>query len=155
MQPTVSVALDWAELAAATTAILGTCGIVALIVRALVAYLRRELVEPTAVMTHELTGGTEEPSLRELVDELGRKHDEHSGEIEDATLELRAMALMFDGHLEWAQREVDQLRRERQQAVDELWAELRRQREARLHPPAPGRHKRKDTRDDDLPGAVT
>lgn len=137
----LSVTVDWAELAAATTALLGLLGLLGLVIRyGLVPYLRRELVVPTQVMTHELTGGKDEPSLRELVDDLAVKHDEHSVELEDATLELRAMALMFDGHLDWAQREVDKLRNERQQMVDQLWAELRRQREAGRLPP----HHRKD-----------
>lgn len=133
--------LDWQELAVATTAILGLSAIVGLVIRfGLVPYLRTELIEPAQQTNREVTGGEHEPGVRELVDQL-------SGEIEDATLELRAMALMFDGHLEWAEQEAEEIRRERQAMVDELWAELRRQRAEGIRPPAPGvpRHRGKAT----------
>lgn len=102
----------------------------------LLPYLREQLQQTREIhqqITQHPTGSAEPSTLREQVNELG-------GEIEDATLELRAMALMFDGHLDWAQREVDKLRSERQQAVDELWAELKRQRDAGRRSP----HHRKD-----------
>jgi hypothetical protein len=99
----------------------------------------RDELRPMRSVDRELSGGPNEPSLRELVDELLHGHEKHSGEIEDATLELRAMALMFDGHLQWAQDEVDRLRHERQAMVDEIWDELGKRRA-----PGTGRHKRKD-----------
>lgn len=137
----LSVTLDWADLAVASTAILGLAAIVGGIVRfGLVPYLRAELIVPAQETNRELVGGDREPSIREQLDRLVDGQEQHRGEIEDATLELRAMALMFDGHLDWAQREVDKLRNERQAMVDELWAELRRQREAGRQTP----HHRKD-----------
>lgn len=145
----LSVTLDWADLAVASTAILGLSGVVGLLIRfGLVPYLRTELIEPAQQTNQIVTGGDEAPDVRELVDQLATKQDELSGEIEDATLELRAMAMMFDGHIEWAGAEAQLIRHERQQIVDEIWAELNRQRDAGLRPPAPGRHRRKDTNDE-------
>lgn len=142
----LSVTLDWADLAVASTAILGLAGVVGLIVRfGLVPYLRTELIEPARETNRELTGGPSDPSIRELLDELSEAAHRHDGEIEDATLELRAMALMFDGHIDWAQAEADKIRTERQQLVDDIWAELRRQRAAGArpaNPPTPGKHTR-------------
>jgi hypothetical protein len=139
----------WSDVAVGTTASLGVLGIVGAIYKfVLVPNLYRELIKPTQETNREMTGGPDEPSVRELVDdlahkteELAHKHDQHSGEIEDATLELRAMALMFDGHLEWAQLEVDRLRTERQAMVDAIWAELNRQRDARERRPGQGKHR--------------
>lgn len=131
----LSVTLDWADLAVGSTAILGVAAIVGGIVRfGLIPYLRSELIVPAQETNRELIGGDHDPSIRDQLDKLVEGQAQHSGEIEDATLELRAMALMFDGHLDWAQREVDKLRRERQEMVDELWIELNRQRAAGLRP---------------------
>lgn len=126
--PALSVTLDWGDLAVATTAILGLAAIVGGIVRfGLVPYLEERLVRPAQQTNRIVTGGEDEPDVRQMVDQL-------TGEIEDATLELRAMALMFDGHLEWSQAE-----------VDKLWAELRRQADAGARPDPRHKH-RKDTR---------
>lgn len=139
----VPMTLGWADVGAASGAILGVAAIVGGIVRyGLIPYLRSELVVPAKQTQLELTGGRNEPSLRELIEELQRDSTRHGGEIEDATLELRAMALMFDGHLDWAQAEVDKLRRERQDMVDAIWAELgARRRET-------ARHKKGETNDE-------
>lgn len=131
----LSVALDWADLAIASTAIVGMSTIVGLAVRfILVPYLRTELVEPTREINRQVTGtdsGQDSPDAT-IRDEVGTLRGEVrglSGEIEDATLELRAMATMFDGHLAWSQDEVDR-----------IWSELKRQRALGLRP-APGRHR--------------
>lgn len=113
-------------------ALVGT--VVALIRYGLVPYLRDQLIAPMQETNRELTGGDNAPSVREQLDELREVADSHAGEIEDATLELRAMALMFDGHLEWSQTEVDR-----------LWAELKRQREAGERPDRP-KHRGEDRR---------
>lgn len=110
--------------AGAVTLALGVLTLLGLVVRyVLLPYLREQLKltrETHAQITTDPSTPAAEPTLREEVGKLG-------GEIEDATLELRSMALMFDGHLDWAQREVDRLRRERQEMVDAIWRELRRQ----------------------------
>lgn len=134
--------ISWTDVGTAAGATLAVLGVLGAAYRWILLPNLRDELRPMRQVSHELSGNADEPSLRELVSELTRKHDQHSGEIEDATLELRAMALMFDGHLEWAQAEVDLLRRERQAAVDEIWRELNRQRNAGIRPPAPGRHKR-------------
>jgi hypothetical protein len=109
--------------------------IAAMIRYGLLPYLRDQLIRPMQESNRELTGGKDAPSLRDELHQLRRIADDHSGEIEDATLELRAMALMFDGHLEWSQAEVDR-----------LWAELKRQRAAGERPPKP-RHRGGDHED--------
>lgn len=127
----------WSDVAVGTTAVLGVLAIVGAAYKwILLPNLREQVVKPLHEARRELTGGKHDPSIRDQLGEL-------SGEIEDATLELRAMALMFDGHLDWAQREVDKIRAERQQLVDEIWAELRRQRDAGDRPdsPHPPRHR--------------
>lgn len=133
--------LGWGDVGAVSGAILGVSAIVGGIVRyGLVPYLRDQLIRPARQTNLELTGGRNEPSIRELLEQLQRTSNQHGGEIEDATLELRAMALMFDGHLDWAQKEVDKLRRERQEAVDELWAAIKQRRAAEA------RHRKGDDR---------
>lgn len=134
----LSVDVAWGELAAASSFVLAVFAIIGGVVRyVLMPYLRAELIEPTRETNRQLTGSETpapaDPTLREQLDEL-------RGEIGDATLELRAMAMMFDGHIEWAQEEADTIRRERQAIVDEIWAELKRQRDAGTRP-APPRHR--------------
>lgn len=112
--------------AGAVTLALGLCTLIGLMIRyALLPYLREQL-RTTREIHEQVTAGasaTDEPAtMREELTHLG-------GEIEDATLELRAMALMFDGHLEWSQEQ-----------VDALWAELKRQRAAGDRPTRP-RHR--------------
>lgn len=124
----LSVDVAWGELAAASTFVLAMFAVIGTVVRyVLMPYLRSELIEPTRETNRQLTGSETpapaDPTMREQLDEL-------RGEIGDATLELRAMAMMFDGHIEWAQDEADTIRAERQQLVDEIWAELKRQRDA-------------------------
>lgn len=115
--------MAWGDLAVATTAALGVLALIGAAYKwVLLPNLREQVVKPLHEARRELTGGKHDPSIRDQLDEL-------SGEIEDATLELRAMALMFDGHLEWSQAE-----------VDALWRELKRQRDAGERPPPP-RHK--------------
>lgn len=114
------------------------CGVTAGLIRyGLLPYLREQL-QQTREIHREVSPApsppAEPPTMREQLVELAGKVDEHAGELEDATLELRAMALMFDGHLEWSQRE-----------VDKLWAELNRQRDAGERPDRRPQH-RKDTR---------
>lgn len=118
----------------------------------LLPYLREQL-QATREIHQQVTAGpsaTDEPStLREELSELRAevgdvKHrtDQHAGELDDAVLELRAMALMFDGHLDWSAEQVEWS----QAQVDALWAELGRQRAAGLRPDFRHSHKhRKDT----------
>lgn len=151
---TLSVMLEWSSLAVATTAVLGVFGIVAILVRLLVLYLKSELIAPTLETNRQITGTTtvepeSGPTFREQLEEkLAQVHervDSVSGEVTDAAAELAAMALMFDGHIEWSQEDHDAIRRERQQIVDELWAELGRQREAGETPETRhGRHRAGD-----------
>lgn len=137
----------WADIGTAGGAALVVCTLIGLAYKfVLLPNLRAEL-RPTRESNRELTGGPNEPSIRELIDELAHKHDQHTGEIEDAALELRAMALMFDGHLAWAQEEVDRLRAERQAMVDAIWTELDRQRATGVRPDSRHKH-RKATEDE-------
>lgn len=132
--------MQWGELAAASTFVLALFGVVGIVIRfGLLPYLRSELA-PSREAAHQLIGTSEpneEPTVREQLDELKATVQGVTGEVQDAAAELGAMAMMFDGHLDWAQAEVDKLRAERQELVDELWAELRRQRDAGERPPAP------------------
>lgn len=124
---------DSLGLAAGAVALaIGLCTLVGLVVRyALLPYLREQLQLNREihqqVVTTEPSSPAEPSTMREELTQLG-------GEIEDATLELRAMALMFDGHLEWSQEEVDR-----------IWAELNRQRAAGVRPQ--DRHTRKHRKD--------
>lgn len=143
--------MDKETLGVAILAGSAVCATVAGLIRyGLLPYLREQLAlnrEIHQQVTAISSPADQPPTMHEQVNDLAvrvedvaGKVDEHTGELEDATLELRAMALMFDGHLDWAQREVDKLRNERQRMVDELWAELRRQRDAGRTAP----HHRKD-----------
>lgn len=107
--------MDWQTIGAATGAVLGVCGIVGLLYRfVLLPNLRSELVVPVAETHRQVTGpessSASDPTLREQVDDL---HDQ----VRDTATKLAAMGRMFDGHLDWAQDE-----------VDALWAELRAER---------------------------
>jgi hypothetical protein len=117
----------WSGVAVATTAILGVFAIVGILVRVLVIYLRSELIEPTLETNRQITGtSTPEPEtgptfreqLEQQLHEVHERVDSVSGEVTTAAAELSAMAMMFDGHLEWSQEEVDR-----------LWAALKRQRD--------------------------
>jgi hypothetical protein len=116
--------------AGAVTLTLGLLTLIGLVIRyALLPYLREQLRltrETHSQLTME-SSPEAEPTVRDDITEIREQQHKHAQEIEDAALELRAMALMFDGHLEWAQHEVDRLRRERQDMVDEIWNELKRQ----------------------------
>jgi hypothetical protein len=131
----LSVVLNWGDLASASAAVLGIGAIIGGIIRyGLIPYLRRELIEPAQETNRQITGtDTPEhepgPTFREELAQLRHEITSVSGEVSTAAAELAAMAMMFDGHIEWSQEDHDAIRRERQEIVDRLWRELRRQRE--------------------------
>jgi hypothetical protein len=135
----LSVTFAWGDLASLTAGVLGVLALLGAFYRWVLLPNLREELRPMHQVNREISGGPHEPSVRDKLDELASKQDDHAQEIEDAALEMRAMALMFDGHLTWAQEEVDRLRAERQTMVDAIWAELNRQRTAGERPS--GRHR--------------
>lgn len=142
----LSVTFAWGDLASLTAGALGVLALLGALYRWVLLPNLREELRPMHQVNREISGGPDEPSVREKLDqlatkqdELATKQDEHAQEIEDAALEMRAMALMFDGHLAWAQEEADRIRHERQTMVDAIWEELGRQRTAGERPS--GRHR--------------
>jgi hypothetical protein len=113
------------------------CATVAGLIRyGLLPYLREQLQATREIHQQVTTGSTtatEPATMREELAEVRERVDQHAGELDDAVLELRAMALMFDGHLEWSQAEVDR-----------IWSVLNQQVRAGLRPDPkqPYRHRR-------------
>jgi hypothetical protein len=143
----LSVVLNWGDLASASAAVLGIGAIIGGIIRyGLIPYLRRELIEPAQETNRQITGtDTPEhepgPTFREELAQLRQEVTSVSGEVSTAAAELAAMAMMFDGHIEWSQEDHDAIRRERQEIVDRIWAELRRQHERGETGPRHGKHR--------------
>lgn len=89
----------------------------------LLPYLRENL-QQTREIHQQVTSGpssASDPStMREELVEVREEVHQLADKVSDAADEFSAMALMFDGHLDWSQEE-----------VDKLWAELHRQRGGR------------------------
>lgn len=77
-------------------------GLIGLGVRfALLPYLKEHVIDPVKQTNKQVTvnhHSSKEPTVLDRIDDVHR--------------ELSALARMFDGHLDWSQREVDQLWRE-------------------------------------------
>lgn len=89
----------------------------------LLPYLRENL-QQTREIHQQVTSGpssASDPStMREELVEVREEVHQLGDKVRDAADEFSAMALMFDGHLDWSQEEVDR-----------LWAELNRVRGGR------------------------
>lgn len=111
--------------------------IAALIRYGLMPYLREQL--DLARQTHQQVSApadADASTMREELTEVRGQLNTLAGKVADAADEFSAMAMMFDGHLDWSQEEVDR-----------LWAELRRQADAgeRPHPRPHGPKHRGET----------
>lgn len=93
-------------LAAASTAALGVLTILGLVVRfVLLPYLREHLVQPVQETHKQVTENHHSNDRPTVLDRI----DDVSGQVAENTRETRALARMFDGHLDWSQHEVDRL----------------------------------------------
>ncbi len=100
-------------LAAATTAALGVLALIGLVVRfVLLPYLREHLIVPVKDTHKQVTENhhtNERPTVLDRIDDVSNQVRENTAETRAARGEARALARMFDGHLEWSQNEVDAL----------------------------------------------
>lgn len=78
----------------------------------LLPWLREHLVEPVRETRKQVTENhhsNPRPTVLDRIDDVAQQIARARGEVAENTRETRAMARMFDGHLEWSQHEVDRL----------------------------------------------
>lgn len=109
-------------LAAGLAAAVSMCVLIGLVVRfGLLPYLREHLIVPVKDTHKQVTENhhtNERPTVLDRIDDVSNQVQENTAETRAARGETRALARMFDGHLEWSQNE-----------VDALWNALREQRD--------------------------
>lgn len=95
------------------------CAVIGGIIRyGLLPYLREQLQQTREIhqqITATPSTDAEPPTMREELTEIRDEVDEVAGAVKDTSAEVNALGRMFDGHLDWAQEE-----------VDKIWAEMRR-----------------------------
>lgn len=102
--------MDWQVVSAALGSAVSLSVLAGLAVRvALVPYLRDHLFAPVQQTNKQVTENHHSNDQPTVLDRLDDVHNE-----------VKAMSRMFDGHLDWSQREVDR-----------IWNELQRRRRDR------------------------
>lgn len=98
--------MDWPVISAALGSAVSLCILIGLAVRfALLPWLERHLVSPVKETRKQVTENHHSNPRPTVLDRI----DDVSKQVAENTRETRAMARMFDGHLEWSQHEVDRI----------------------------------------------
>lgn len=93
-------------IAAALSAVLLAFTLAGLAVRyVLLPYLREHLIAPVKETNKQVTENHHSNPNPTVLDRI----DDVSHQVAENTTETRALARMFDGHLDWSQREVDRI----------------------------------------------
>lgn len=93
-------------IAAALSAVVLGLTLVGLAVRyVLMPYLREHLIQPVKETRKQVTENHHSNTVPTVLDRI----DDVANQVAENTRETRAMARMFDGHLDWSQREVDRI----------------------------------------------
>jgi hypothetical protein len=100
-----------------------------------VRWVRDHLLEPVRETHKQVTvnhHSSENPTVLDRIDDVSKQVAANTRLTAQNADETRALARMFDGHLEEAQRaqeEGDRIRRNLQDDVDRIWRELRETRD--------------------------
>lgn len=101
--------MDAQTISAALGAAVSLTILLGLVVKfALMPYLERHLIAPVKQTNDQLTVNHHQSSPPTIRDQL----DSLRAEVRENTVETSTMSRMFDGHLDWSQREVDRIWRE-------------------------------------------